>query len=173
MKNSIQINKERTCAFTGHRPEAFTFGDDESAPECTAIKEKLATEIEKIIEKGIDTFISGAAKGVDTWAMEAVLALRETKYPHIKLIAAVPYANQAKSWSTEDKQRYERLTSACNDKVTLSEKYFRGCLQARNRFMVDNSHCLIAVYNGSKNGGTAYTVKYALKLGKDTVIITI
>ena len=173
MKESIITNKERTCAFTGHRPESFPFGADESAPECIAIKEKLTTEIEKMISKGVDTFISGAAKGVDTWAMEAVLALRETKYPHIKLIAAIPYPNQAKSWTGEEKLRYEHLTNACDGKVVLSEKYYRGCLLVRNRVMVDNSDHLIAVYNGAKTGGTAHTVNYARKLGKDTVIIEI
>ena len=172
MKDTIQTIKEKTCAFTGHRPESFPFGNDEASPECVAIKEKLAAEIENMITKGVDTFISGAAKGVDTWAMEAVLKLREAKHPHIKLIAAIPYPDQAKAWGEEEKQRYERLTNSCT-KVVLSERYFRGCLLVRNRFMVDNSDHLIAVYNGSKKGGTAYTVKYAEKHGKDTVIIDI
>jgi len=172
MKESIQTDKSKTCAFTGHRPESFPFGNDEASPECLAIKEKLTAEIEKMIAKGIDTFISGAAKGVDIWAMEAVLGLCESKYPHIKLIAAIPYLGQSKAWSEEEKQRYEQLTNACN-KVVLFEKYFRGCLLARNRFMVDNSDHLIAVYNGSEKGGTAFTVKYAGKQGKDTVIIDI
>ncbi len=172
MEYSIQTVKEHTCAFTGHRPEAFPFGDNEASPECVAIKEKLAAEIEKMIAKGVDTFISGAAKGVDTWAMEAVLELRETKYPHIKMIAAIPYPSQSKSWSDEEKQRYERLTAA-SVKAVLSEKYYRGCLLVRNRVMVDSSDHLIAVYNGAEKGGTAYTVKYARKLGKDTVIIDI
>jgi len=170
MKETIKTIKEQTCAFTGHRPESFSFGDNEESPECIAIKERLVSAIEGMIAKGVDTFISGAAKGVDTWAMEAVLELRETKYPHIKLIAAIPYTNQAKAWSEEEKQRYERLTNACT-KVVLSEKYYRGCLLVRNRFMVDNSDHLIAVYNGSNKGGTAYTLKYADKHGKDTIII--
>jgi uncharacterized phage-like protein YoqJ len=37
--------------------------------------------------------------------------------------------------------------------------------------MVDNSEYLIAVYDGSKKGGTAYTVEYALKKERKNIII--
>ena len=37
--------------------------------------------------------------------------------------------------------------------------------------MVDNSDVLIAIYNGEPKGGTAYTVNYAQKQGKEITII--
>ena len=37
--------------------------------------------------------------------------------------------------------------------------------------MVDNSDVLIAIFNGDPKGGTAYTVNYARKKGKEIVII--
>ena len=37
--------------------------------------------------------------------------------------------------------------------------------------MVDNCDVLIAIYNGEPKGGTAYTVNYARRLGKEIVII--
>ena len=44
-------------------------------------------------------------------------------------------------------------------------------MHERNRFMADNSDVLIAVYDGSEKGGTAYTVNYAKKKGLDVIII--
>lgn len=37
--------------------------------------------------------------------------------------------------------------------------------------MVDNADLVIAVYDGSSSGGTAYTVDYARKQGKKIIII--
>ena len=43
-------------------------------------------------------------------------------------------------------------------------------MNLRNKYMVDNSDLLLAVWNGKK-GGTANTVKYARKKEKEVVII--
>ena len=52
----------------------------------------------------------------------------------------------------------------------VSPKYFRGCMQKRNRYMVDNSSLLIA-YVYSNRGGSVQTRNYAIK--KDKIIIDV
>lgn len=44
------------------------------------------------------------------------------------------------------------------------------CIFERNRFMVNNSSLLIALFSG-KNGGTKSTIEYAKKQGLNIVII--
>ena len=41
----------------------------------------------------------------------------------------------------------------------------------RNRFMVDHAAALLAVYNGERRGGTAATMRYAQKLGREIIVI--
>ena len=41
----------------------------------------------------------------------------------------------------------------------------------RNRWMVDHASFVIAVYNGSGKGGTAYTVDYARKTNRAVIQI--
>ena len=41
----------------------------------------------------------------------------------------------------------------------------------RNRYMVDKSELVIAVFNGTKSGGTWYTINYARRSGKQVEII--
>ena len=78
-----------TCAFTGHRPKGL--GYPESDERCAALKEKLRSLIIRMIEeKGVTHFISGMAQGVDMYAAEIVLELKE-KYPQITLECAIPY----------------------------------------------------------------------------------
>jgi len=165
---TLGIIPERTCCFTGHRPSAFYF-TDESDCECVRIKENLRREMLSLIDKGVDTFITGMAAGVDTWAGEICASLKDRG---IRLIAALPCPEQTKGWSAADKLRYEALLALCDVSVTISEKYTPWCMQQRDRFMVDASKYVIAVYNGADRGGTFYTLSYARKQGKSVALIT-
>lgn len=75
--------KDRSCCFTGHRPNSLPFGYNEHEESCVKLKTILTDTIEKqITENGVTHFISGMAMGVDIFAAEAVLKLKE-KYPQI------------------------------------------------------------------------------------------
>ena len=80
---------------------------------------------------------------------------------------AFPYPNQAKSWSEVDIAEYERIKSVADSVVYVSDHYFRGCMQKRNRYLVDQSN-LCVCYLTKQSGGTAYTVKYACEKGIET-----
>ena len=41
----------------------------------------------------------------------------------------------------------------------------------RNRFLVEHASTLLAVYNGEQRGGTAATMRYAQKMGREIVVI--
>ena len=41
----------------------------------------------------------------------------------------------------------------------------------RNRYLVDHTDCLLAIYNGERWGKTAMTVRYARKLERMVIII--
>ena len=109
------------------------------------------------------------AQGTDIWAAEAVIDVRENMYPYIKLIAAIPCPDQAKRWSRQSVLRYEQILKKCDEKNIISPFYHGGCMHQRNRYMVDNSDVLIAVYDNSEGGGTAFTVNYAKS--KDKAIV--
>ena len=53
----------------------------------------------------------------------------------------------------------------------VQRHYDRGCMLRRNRYMVDRSSRLIAVYDGLLLGGTMYTVSYAMKQGLKVVLL--
>ena len=55
--------------------------------------------------------------------------------------------------------------------VYVSREYSKGCMLERNRYLVDHAACLLAVYNGEWRGGTAMTVRYAKKLGREVSIL--
>lgn len=99
--------------------------------------------------------------GFDTIAAQSVLELKE-KYPNIKLILVLPCPNQTRGWNKTDIAEYERIKAEADKVVYTSDHYFSGCMQKRNRHLVDNSNACICYLTESK-GGTAYTVEYAKK----------
>ena len=43
----------------------------------------------------------------------------------------------------------------------------------RNRFLVDHAAALLSVYSGERRGGTAATVRYAQKMGREVIVVTL
>ena len=155
-------------SFTGHRPEKLPYFSEDD-PMCVDLKERLKTQIEKLINDGADSFFTGMARGVDIWCAEIVLELKQ-KYPAIQLTAVIPCKNQANKWGGSDKIRYENILNRCNKAVFISEEYDKTCMLKRDRALVELCDVLIAVFDGTK-GGTKYTVEYAGKKHKKVIII--
>jgi len=160
----------KACAFTGYRPQKLPFGFDEADPRCEAFKARIATAIEERAGEGYTHFISGGALGMDMFAAEAVLKLRN-ELPWITLEIAVPFEGQSSKWNDEYKSRYGRILSNADKVTMISREYTKGCLFRRNRYMVDHADLLMAAYDGQP-GGTAMTVEYAQKTKVEVQIIS-
>lgn len=161
----------KVCCFTGHRPQSLPCGFDETHPACLRIKRQLRRLIVGLIEKkDVTHFISGAALGVDMWAMELVLELKD-EYPDITLEAAVPYRSQSNRWKRDARIRYRELLSECDEVTILQEQYTSDCMLKRNRYMVDKSDYVLAVWNGQWGNGTGSTVRYALNCEKEAYCV--
>ena len=57
--------------------------------------------------------------------------------------------------------------------MTNLEKYNQNCMLERNRYMVDKSDYVFAVWNGERHGGTWYTIEYAKKNHKPVGILNL
>lgn len=80
------------CAITGHRPSRFKFKHSEDDALCKKIKANLLEVFRKLHdEKEVRRFYVGGALGVDMWAAEQILRLKEQPgYGDIKLVVALP-----------------------------------------------------------------------------------
>ena len=165
------MNRETTCSFTGHRPEKLPWRGDESDPRCLALKERLAAALEEAYDRGMRHFICGMARGADFYFCEAALALRERR-PGVTVEAALPCEEQAARWKERDRNRYFRLVAQCDYETMVQHHYDRGCMLRRDRYMVDRSAMIIAVYGGVL-GGTMYTLSYAMKKGLELKILDV
>ncbi len=165
------MKKEISCCFTGYRPHKFPFALNETSEQYRQMENRLYNAIFSMPEQGCCTFYCGMASGFDIIAGEIVLQLKELhKDKSIVLVAAVPFREQPKAFTSEWKRRYSALLSRADETVILSEEYHRACFAIRNNYMIDNSDVVITWFDG-QSGGTAQAIKYARKKGKKIINI--
>ncbi len=153
---------EKTCCFTGHR----IFKN--ATP--LEIRKKVYNIIYNLVmERGITRFVCGGAIGFDTEAALAVLKLKE-RISAVNLCLILPCANQDEKWGASQKKLYNDIMRQADEVEIIQQQYTKGCMQERNRRMVDSSSVCVA-YIYKQTGGTAYTVKYAKSKELDIIYI--
>jgi uncharacterized phage-like protein YoqJ len=163
------ITRENTCCFSGYRPEKLPWRGDEADARCVRLKADIDSAAARAYADGMRHFVCGMARGCDMYFCESVIALR-SRLDGVTVEAAVPHERQSAGWPAQDAARYDRLLAMCDVRTVVSAQYSRGAMAKRNRYMVNRSSALIAVYDG-RPGGTGYTVSYAEKRGVKLIIL--
>jgi len=168
-KETTLISKENTACFTGHRPKYLPWHYDESKQSCIDFKRDLKETLKGAINYGITHFISGLALGIDMICAETIIELKK-EFKGITLEGAVPCPNQDARWNAESKKRYAKLLKNCDYVHIVCPEYTDDCMNIRNKYMVDKSSVVIAIWNG-KPSGTGNTVRFAKENGCKIKII--
>lgn len=151
------------CAFTGYRPQKMPFGFNEMDPRCIDFKERIRNTIKMLIWEGYSHFLSGGARGMDMYAAEIVLDLRQ-QYPWIGLEMVIPFDTQPEKWALEYRIRYAHLMDGADIITCIGHEYSKSAIFNRNKYLVDNADLLLAAYDGIP-GGTQMTCEYAKRIG--------
>lgn len=157
------------ACFTGHCPFGLPWGFDESKENCLRFKRDLFEILKNAILFGVETFLTGMAQGFDLIASEIIIQLKKD-FPNVKLVAVIPCKDQTKNWRANQKERYYQILNYCDEKIISSEKYYDGCMNYRNLWMVQHSNICIACWN-NKRSGTYNTIKFAKENGLKLKII--
>ncbi len=147
-----------SVCFTGHR--------ELSAAEELLITRKLTSLLTVLIkDHGLKECYAGGAIGLDTVAAKAALSLKEI-YPQLKLNLILPCQGQEKTWNADQKATYSKIKEQADSVRILAPFYYNGCMQARNRALLDSSDlCIAYLRRGTSSGGSLNTVLQATKLG--------
>lgn len=155
--------RQETCTFTGHRPDKLPWGFQEEDVRCVELKRRIDDAVDLVYQNGFRRFLCGMAMGCDFFFCESILSLRE-RYGDVWIEAAIPCPTQPDGWPPDQQERYRRLAAACDLQTVVSQTYTPACMLRRDRYMVDHASLLIAAFDGTQ-GGTRYTVEYALRQG--------
>ena len=170
----MELWRQTTC-FTGHRPSKLGNCYSLKHPTSLLINEKLTPIILDLINnEHVTRFISGGAIGVDTIAFWTVQKIKKD-YPNIKNIVAKPFVHQDAVWTNQETLFwYHKMLEVADEVINVEDvsgyntnesnieygNFSNKKMQQRNEYMINNSRCIIAVWDGTK-GGTGNCVSYA------------
>ena len=148
--------REKTCCFTGHRniPEK----------DVDMILDQVETFVRALVKKGICYFGVGGALGFDTLVAQYLFYLRDIKHLKIKVILVCPFEGYTSRWHQDQQNTFEQMLPQYDKVVYKETTPSREAFLSRDRHLVDHSaYCI--TYCTRNYGGTAYTVRYAIKNG--------
>ena len=105
---------------------------------------------------------------ITSWQCDSRIADAEflfTKNQYIQLIAAIPYRRRLDT--LQKSERTKLLIDLCAEIFVAAEEYFPSVYAKRNRYMVERSDRVIAVYDGREKGGTVGTIRLAHSMKKE------
>lgn len=146
----------KTCCVTGHR--------NLPQNEINKLKTALRREIDLAIADGYTRFMSGFSDGVDQYFSETVLERKKAR-PELELVAVIAY--QKRLDRLKEKGKTYELLKTCADVVVMQEEYHPSVYSKRNRYMVEHSDRVIAVYDGREKGGTVRAIRFAHQMRKE------
>lgn len=133
----------KVLAVTGYKPmEINIFKPDDE--RIKFIKAAIEKRLIGFVEEGLEWVLISGKMGVELWAGEVVLDLRE-QYG-LKLAVIPPFENQEERWPEPIQQLYQKLTSAADFFRPLYKGGYSGPYQyqANNRWLIDKSGgCLL------------------------------
>lgn len=156
------VCKADIACVTGHRPKTMGWGYDLTSEKWVRLQDVLKGILRA---SGCKTAWTGMALGVDTVFARAVLDLKAEGVP-IRLCCAVPFRGQESKWREENVHEYRSILARADETVIVNQGGYAGWkMTDRDRFMVDRSRLVIAVWNGS-GSGTGRCAAYASGSGK-------
>jgi uncharacterized phage-like protein YoqJ len=131
------------------------------------IKKVLNKRLTELIEQGLQWVLISGQTGVELWAAECVIKLKE-EYKDIKLGVLTPFLNQENKWKTETQDIYKEILAQADYVDAISKKEYEnpGQLKAKNQFLINKSDGLLVLYDEDKEGSPIYYLNEANKKKK-------
>ena len=101
------------------------------------------------------------AIGFDLAAAEVSISLRN-ELTDLKVIAVIPFEGMQNRFPASQRALFDKIANEADEAIILATHYSASIYALRNNYLVDNSSACIAYFTGKK-GGTAYTVRRAVK----------
>ena len=136
-----------SCAVAGPKPTRFKFGYKEDNSLCRKIKKAMLRQFRRLYRKrGVRRFYIGGTIGVNLWAGELLLKLKEDPgYEDLELAVILPFPGHDAKWDVRSRKRLEYLVRHSVEHLTAGTEDCRESYISQNRYLVDHAQCLVAV----------------------------
>ncbi|MDN4522882.1 DUF1273 domain-containing protein [Fictibacillus fluitans] len=126
----------------------------EKDPGVHYIKKALEKQLTALLEEGLEWVIISGQPGVEVWAGEVVVALRDERFPELKLAVLTPFLEQEAKWNESRQEQYQSLLAQADFVESISKKtYFSPRqLAAKNGFLVEKTDGMLILYDEDTPG---------------------
>lgn len=164
--------EQKACAVTGERPTRFRFKYNETYSLCKKIKKAMLEQFRFLHdEEQVVRYYVGGSLGVDMWAGELILRLKEEAgYGDIELFIVLPFEGHDAKWDERSRKRMDFLRRHSKRCITIGRQDCRESYVKRNCYMVDHIGYLVAVCE-QRSGMALQTVAYARELERKICFI--
>lgn len=137
----------KSCAVTGPKPTRFRFGYKEDNSLCRKIKKAMLRQFRRLYsKKGIRRFYIGGALGVNLWAGELLLKLKdEPGHEDLELVVVLPFPGHDAKWDVRSRKRLENLVRNSAEHLTIGTRDCQESYIALNRYLLDHAEYIVAV----------------------------
>lgn len=141
---------------------------------CKRLKKRLRDQFVLLYEQGVRRFYVGGALGVDMWAEEILIRMKEQpEYRDLNIQLVLPCEGHDQKWDERSKKRMAFIREHCTVTMIVSDGLSPEDYRQRNEYMVNHADVLLAVYDNDRSirSGTGMTVNYARKKGLSIILI--
>ncbi|MFC5471346.1 DUF1273 domain-containing protein [Cohnella suwonensis] len=132
---------------TGYRAHELGIYDQKHAG-IAYIRKAIATKLVPLLEDGLEWVITPGQYGVDLWACETALELKE-RYPQLKVSVLTAFLNPEENWKKERQNYYRQLTQRLDFYGAVSKQPYVGPWQftARDDLLLRKTDGIVLVYD--------------------------
>ena len=164
-----------SCAVAGPKPTRFKFGYKEDNSLCRKIKKAMLRQFRRLYRKrGVRRFYIGGAIGVNLWAGELLLKLKEEPgYEDLELAVILPFPGHDAKWDVRSRKRLEYLVWHSVEHLTVGTEDCQESYISQNRYLVDHAQYLVAVSeeHREQETGSFQVTAYAREKGLEIIYI--
>ena len=96
------------------------------------MKKRMHDQFLSLYEKGVRRFLVGGELGVDQWAGEIILRLKEQpEYSDIELVVVLPFPGHDEQWDARSRERLavsSMDTKCCHCRCNAKPNFYQSCL---------------------------------------------
>ncbi|QMV41222.1 DUF1273 domain-containing protein [Cohnella cholangitidis] len=124
------------------------------------IKKAIAAKLVPLLEEGLEWVITPGQYGVDLWACDVAIELKE-RYPELKLSIITAFSNPEEKWKDDKKEYYQGILKSVDYVGAVSKQPYSGPWQfaARDELLLRKTDGIILIYDEDAGEGSPKYMK--------------
>lgn len=118
-------------------------------PKLTIINFAINKLLTNAIYDDCNWLITGGQLGIEQWAIEEALNLKQTKFPDFQIALMTPFIDFGKNWKAEKQEKLTTLKQSVDFSSSVFNTPYKGPkqLKAYQQFMLDHTDRAIIFYD--------------------------